>query len=337
MNILVTGGMGFVGSNVARHFIDAGHHACLFDVRPRELDYLEEVANSWKYFRGSVTNMRSLDDAIRQEEPAAIVHAVGGEVDGAYGNFEVHVNGMACILEAARRHDLYTVAMSSGAIYGQLDGYEPVTESTPFGPTYPPREHDSASGSEYSVAKRLGEQWGQLYRDQYGLRLACPRLVWVYGLGSENYQLQGGVSLMLRKAIAGESLQLPYGGDTFCDFVYVRDVCDAVFKCVASRKNLTFNCSYDRGYLMKEVADVVMRTIPGPRIELGPGIWPSKGVPIARHGISMPSNRHIDNSLAKKEVGYNPVYDLDRGVTEYADWMKKNWQMCSPEAVPVSS
>jgi UDP-glucose 4-epimerase len=337
MNLLVTGGMGFVGSNVARYFVDRGYHVCLFDIRPRELDYLEEVRNSWMYLRGSVTDLGSLENAIEKEKPSAIFHAVGGELSDAYRNFEVHVIGTACVLEAARRHDLYTVALSSGSVYGQLDGYGPVAESEPFGPTHPPREYDSVAGSAYAVSKRLSEQWMQLYRDLYGLRIACPRLVWVYGPGSEDYQLQGGVSLMLRKAIAGESLKLPYGGHTFCDFVYVGDVCDAIFKSVASGKSLTFNISYDKGYFMKEAAAAVMRTISGATIELGPGIWPSKGVEIPRHGISMPTNRHMDNSLAKKEIGYHPVYDIDRGVREYADWMKKNWHLCSPKAVPFSS
>jgi nucleoside-diphosphate-sugar epimerase len=334
MNLLVTGGMGFVGSNVARYFIDAGHKVSLFDIRPRELGHLEEVRNSWRYLRGSITDLELLDDTIKKEKPEAIFHAVGGEFGNAYRHFEVHVTGTANILEAARRHDLYTVALSSGAIYGQLDGHGPVAESEPFGPIHPPREYDSASGSAYAASKRLAEQWMQLYRDLYGLRVACPRLVWVYGPGSEDYQLQGGPSLMLRKAIAGESLQVPYGGDTLCNLVYVKDVCDAIFKCVASGKSLTFNVSYEKGYYMKEVAAAVMKTIPGAKIELGPGIWPSKGVSIPRHGISMPTNRHTDISLAKKQIGYHPVYDIDRGVREYADWMKRNWNLCSPKAVP---
>jgi nucleoside-diphosphate-sugar epimerase len=334
MNLLITGGMGFVGSNVARHFIDAGHHATLFDIRPRKLDYLDEVQKSWNYLQGTVTDLEALERAITTEKPAAIVHAVGGELGSAYRHFDVHVSGTACILEAARRHDLYTVALSSGAIYGQLEGNEPVTESTPFGPVYPPRDNDAASAAPYSIAKRLAEQWIELYRNFYGLKVACPRLVWVYGPGSEDYQLQGGVSLMLRKAIAGESLQLPYGGDTFCNFVYVKDVCDAIFKAVASGKSLTFNASYDRGYFMKEAAAAVKRNIPSAKIDFGPGIWPSKGVPIPRHGISMPTNRPTDNSLAKKEIGYRPVYDIDRGVGEYADWMKKHWDICSPDVVP---
>lgn len=332
MKIFITGGMGFVGSNVARYLIDAGHHVSLFDVRSRELDYLEEARHGWRYLQGSVTNLESLENAIASEAPQAIIHAVGGELNGARENFEVHVRGTACALEAARRHDLYAVTLSSAAIYGQLDGYDAVTESTPFGPTYPPREHDAESGASYCVAKRLAEQWGQLYRDLYGLRLACPRLVWVYGPGSEDYQLQGGISLMLRKALAGEPMRVPHGGDTFCDFVYVKDVCDAILKAVVSQKNLTFNVSYDTGCFMKEAAASVMKIIRGARIELGPGMWPSKGVPIPRHGISMPSNRHIDNSLAKKEIGYHPSYDVEKGVREYADWMKKNWHLFATDA-----
>lgn len=336
-DVLITGGMGIVGSNLARHFIDEGHNVCIFDIKARKIDYLDEVTKNWKYYYGSVIDLQALEATVKKEKPTAIINsAIGGDLAGTYNTFEMSVRGTACVLEVARRFDLYVVAVSTGAVYGQLDGDGPISENQPFGPSFPLREYDSVWATEYCVSKRMVEHWAQLYRDLYSLRVAVPRLGWVYGPGEMSSELNIGITLMLRKAIAGEPLQLPYGRDHFCNFVYTKDVCDAIYKSVTSHKSLTFNVSYDRGYFMKEACEAVMRTIPGSRIELGQGLWPSKGVAIPRgaNPFLWPPNRHLDNSLAKVELGYRPAYNIDRGVTEYARWMKRNWHSCSPQAVP---
>jgi len=85
---------------------------------------------------------------------------------------------------------------------------------------------------------------------------------------------------------------------------------------------------------MREISEAVERIVPGSVIKLGSGLWPSKDVPIPRGAISWPTNRPFDISRAKSELGYNPVYDLTKGINDYAAWLRRNWDLYSPERIP---
>ncbi|MGP8069999.1 MAG: NAD-dependent epimerase/dehydratase family protein [Candidatus Bathyarchaeia archaeon] len=336
MDVLVTG-TGFVGANVVAKFIDEGNSVIALDPNPVKPDYLEGAGNKLKMFKGSVTELQPLEEVVKKEKPRILVHtATYLNPKEVYNVFEVNVRGTSNALELSRRNDLRLVYLSSGAIYGQMEGTRDIDEDEPFGPLYPPREHDNTSGVGYAMSKRLGEQWVGMYRDLYGLEVTSLRLGWVYGRGIADYRLNSGVSLFLRKAMVGESMHLPYGGDTFCDFVHVFDVADVIFNAATKPipKSLAFNITYEKGYWMKEVASALKNVIPNADITLGPGMWPSKGVPIPRGGISFPSARHTDITRAKRELGYAPSYDIVKGMNEYLAWMKKNWNLCSPQKYP---
>lgn len=333
-------GTGFVGSNAARKFLDGGNNVTAIDLNPARPDYLEGFGGKLNLTKSDVTSISAMGEIIEREHPEILVHtATFLNPMESFNVFEINVRGTAVSLELARRHDLTLVYLSSGAIYGQLEGNGDIYEDEKFGPLYPPREYDNTSGTSYSMSKRLGEQWCSMYRDLYGLRVSALRLSWVYGRGIADYRLNSGIPLFLRKALVGQPFVLPYGGDTFCDFVHVLDVADAIYRAaMAGRtKNFAYNISYERGCTMNEVVNSVKKILPESNISLGPGMWPSKGVPVPRGGISWPSNRHLNVSRAKQDFGYTPAYDLEKGMTEYLEWMKKNWNLCSPEKVPFKA
>jgi UDP-glucose 4-epimerase len=337
LDVLITG-TGFVGSNAARKFLEEGQSVIALDLNPVRLDYLEGFGDdSLNIVKGDVTSFNALNEIIEKEHPKIWVHTATflNPVE-SFNVFEINVRGTAVALELSRKHDLTLVYLSSGAIYGQMEGSGDIYEDVPFGPLYPPREFDNASGTSYSMSKRMGEQWASMYRDLYGLRVCALRLTWVFGPGIADYRLNSGISLFLRKALVHQSLELPYGGDSFCDFVYVEDVSNAIYNAaMAGRtKNFAYNVSYEKGYFMKEVVETVKKILPGAKLSLGPGWWPSKGVPVTRGGISWPSDRHMSIARAKNDLDYKPSYDLDRGIRAYMSWMQKNWNLCSPEKVP---
>ena len=336
MDVLVTG-TGFVGANAAAKFIDEGQSVVALDLNPVTPDFLQRDNRMLNMVKGDVSELRGLEEIVKKEKPKILVHtATYINPKEVYNVFEVNVRGTSNALEVARRHDLRLVYLSSGAIYGQMEGNRDIDEDEPFGPLYPPREQDNTSGVGYAMSKRLGELWVGMYRDLYGLEVTSLRLAWVYGRGIADYRLNSGVSLFLRKAMVGEPMHLPYGGDTFCDFVHVFDVTDAIFKAATGPipKSLAFNITYEKGYWMKEIVNAVKEIMPTADIELGPGLWPSKGISIPRGGISFPSERHADIARARRELRYAPSYDIVKGMKEYLAWMKENWKLCSPQAYP---
>lgn len=338
-DVLITG-TGFVGANIAAKFIEEGYSVAALDLNPKIPDFLESASKkgSLKVVNGDTRSFSSIEECIKSEKPKIVIHtATFLNPTEAYSTFEVNVRGTANIVELARRFDLTMVYLSSGAIYGQMEGTADITEDEKFGRAYPPREGvDNSSGAPYCMSKRLGEEWVAMYRGLYNLRVVALRLAWVYGRGIKDYRLNTAISLFLRKAIVGERVNIPYGGDTFVDFVHVSDVADISFNAgtLPMPKDFAFNIAYESGSRFGEVIQVVKKIIPGADLSLGPGLWPSSGVPIPRGGPSFPSERHMSIERAKKELKYSPRFDLEIGIRNYLEWMKKNWEICCPEAVP---
>ena len=338
-DVLITG-TGFVGANIAAKFVDEGYTVTALDLRPKVPDFLEAAEKNRRLsiVIGDTRSLELLEDLVRENKPRILVHtATFLNPAEAHNTFEVNVRGTANALELARRYDLTMVYLSSGAIYGQTEGKEDILEGEKFGPAYPPREGvDNVSGAPYCMSKRLGEQWVAMYRGLYGLRVVALRLGWVYGRGISDYRLNTAISLFLRKAIVKEAFNIPYGGDTFVDFVHVSDVSDITYNAATmpKPKHFAYNVAYERGYRFKEVIDAVKQAFPTADLSLGPGLWPSTGVPIPRGGPSFPSERHMSIERTKEELDYSPKFDLERGVRNYLQWMEKNWVICSPEAVP---
>jgi len=338
-DVLITG-TGFVGGNIAAKFVDEGVSVTALDLKPKVLDFLEAAEKSRKlsFAKGDTRSFRLIEELVKAEKPRILIHtATFLNPTEAYDTFEVNVRGTANVLELARRYDLTMVYLSSGAIYGQMNGTADICEDEKFGPAYPPREGiDNVSGAPYCMSKRLGEEWVAMYRALYGLRAVALRLAWVYGRGITDYRLNTAISLFLRKAIVKEEVHIPYGGDTFVDFVHVSDVADIVYNAATLPvpKDFAFNVAYERGSRFSELIDVTKSVVPGAKLSLGPGLWPSKGVPIPRGGPSFPSERHMSIERAKASLAYSPKFDLEAGVRNYLQWIEKNWDISSPEAVP---
>lgn len=338
MEVLITG-TGFVGSNAADRFLAEGESVVGLDIQPRKVDFLENAGSKFVTVQGDVRNPEDVEAVFTKHTPKVIVHtAIFPASTEPFKLFDINARGTATVLEAARKHDTRVVFISSGAIYGQIDDSKegPVDEDEPLGPMFPMRPQDSPWAPIYCQSKRVCETWSGLYRDLYGMEIVSLRLGWVYGRGEVGRHMNTGLPLLLRKALAGEPFHVPQGGDTFCEFVEVRDVADAIFRAATVRllRSSVYNIAYEKGYMLKEAAKIVNELVPNSDIALGPGLWPSKGVSVPRGSISWPTIRKLSIERAKKELGYRPTYDLKRGLEEYKDWIKKNWDTCSPMAVP---
>jgi UDP-glucose 4-epimerase len=199
------------------------------------------------------------------------------------------------------------VFTSSKAVYGEIFG-----ECAP--PTCAPvrEDHPKHPADMYGTIKVCCEHVGNYYRAAYGIEFIALRYVSIYGPGKE--ARHGPLSFygqLIERARRGESWVVPQGGDQLNDAVYVGDVARSIIlalKAPAPAQS-AFNIGTGRACTPRDFLSAASALFPNHRIELGPG--PSK------LGRTKQSYCVFDISAAKQQIGYEPAYNVERGVKDY--------------------
>ncbi len=318
MTVLVTGGMGVLGSMVTEELVERGEQPVLYArhldrslIAPALLDRVE-------YVRGDVLDLPSLVHAIRRHRVTRIVHMAAlliGECQAnPYQGFKVNAEGTVNVFEAARMTDVSRVVYtSSKSVYGAV--------GPPYGhPTYQPLPEDGPKNPVrvYDVTKLAGEHMGLNYAASFGLDVVILRFASTFGPGK--LARHGAVSWhsrLVEHAMAGQPARLPQGGDQPDDMIYHRDIAHAiVLACHATGlEHRIFNVGRGEPSTMREFAQAVRRVIPGAAIDVAPGL--------DYYGSGIPYYSVYDISRARKELGFEPRFDLEAGVHDYVATMRR--------------
>jgi UDP-glucose 4-epimerase len=218
---LVTGGAGFIGSNLVEHLIKMEMRVRVLDnLRTGNLENLAPFRDQMDFTQGDIRDFDTLmeessevDVIFHQAAMVSVPESVEDPVEAAM----VNDLGTLHVLEAARRAGVKRVVFASScAVYGDL-------------PELPKRE-DMATRplSPYAASKLHGETYACLYSDLYGLETVCLRYFNVYGPKQDPTSPYSGViSIFMDKAAQGEAPTIYGDGEQYRDFVYVADVVQA--------------------------------------------------------------------------------------------------------------
>jgi UDP-glucose 4-epimerase len=311
MRVLVTGGVGVVGSVVVRKLVARGLDPVVCDLRA-DFSLLPELANKLEFVSADVTDLDAVAGILRDAKADRIIHLAAfldPEMDRQpYRAFTVNTRGTANMLEAAHRAGIARfVYSSSRAVYGNTPkgvgepGYRPLDEETPKRPV-----------KAYDVTKLAAEQLGQVYRDAFGMEFAALRFAGIYGPGKQ--ARHGKMSLrsrLVEDPVVGKPVRIAQGGDQLDDMVYVDDVAEAlVLAALAPRLGFgAYNIASGKGQTIRQFADAVRAVVPGADIEVGPGLNPL-GFDVHYYAI-------FDISRARDDFGWTPKFDLVTGVRDY--------------------
>jgi UDP-glucuronate 4-epimerase len=164
----------------------------------------------------------------------------------------------------------------------------------------------------YGASKACAELLGYQYANHWDLDFRCARLYFVYGPPALPSSLPFIFRVLFGPLEGLDNMRLESGGDQKVDFTYVKDTAKGVLLLYKAKtiKNKIFNIAGGQSYSLKDVLNTVKNYSSPTSIEIGPGkISPARGFP-------------VDISLAREELGFQPEYTLERGVSEYADWIK---------------
>jgi UDP-glucose 4-epimerase len=294
MKILVTGGSGFIGSHVVKHYQGRAEIVVLDSLRTGARDRLDGL--SCRLVEGSVVDRALVDELMEGTDfvfhLAALV-SVPESMASPFETAEINVRGLLNVLESARQHRAKKLVFaSSAAVYGENPADPKVETLTPD-----PR-------SPYAVTKLDGEYYCALYAREGWLPTAALRFFNVFGPGQNpRSAYAAAVPVFLQRARAGEPLLVHGDGGQTRDFIYVQDIVEAL-ALAAEKPGLqgVFNAGCGRAISVLELAREIIRlTGSGSSIEFGP---PRPGD--LRHSTSDPRKL-----LAE---GWRPRFDISAGL-----------------------
>ncbi|NOY06665.1 MAG: NAD-dependent epimerase/dehydratase family protein [Chlorobi bacterium] len=233
MNILITGGAGFIGSNIAEEYVRLGHSVVVVD--NLSTGFIENVPKGTTFYQVDLRT-EELDDIMDRHEIEIINHhAAQIDVRHSVANpqFDLSVNVMATLnlLEAARKRSLerFIFASTGGAIYGEQD-YFPADEQHPTRPISP-----------YGITKLTVEHYLHYYHVVHGLDYTVFRYTNVYGPRQSPHGEAGVVAIFAEKILNGEQPVINGSGLQTRDYVFVQDVVRANVLALDMEGTDTFN------------------------------------------------------------------------------------------------
>jgi UDP-glucose 4-epimerase len=317
MAIMVTGGLGVIGSWVTRNLVERGIKVVTYDYTV-DTFLIKDIVKDVNCVTGDVLDFPKLISTIKNNRIERIIHMAALMIPpmeaNPYMTYRLNVDGTVNILEAARVMDVRRVVYtSSQAVYDMARGEYAFPEAKPMDEDYP-----KAPATVYGATKLFMEHMCSSYNRIYGLDFVSTRFSLTYGPGKQ--ARHGAVAInstMIESGMLGKSLRIPAGGDQIIDMVYHTDAANGVvLACLAETpKHRFFNISSGKGETLRHLAEVINSIVGKACIEIGPGLNPL-GTKDANYLV-------LSIDRAREELGYVPRYGLEAAVRDYIQTMRR--------------
>lgn len=307
---LITGGAGFVGSHIATALVDAGARVRVVDnLSTGYLKNLRHIESKVDFIEGSVADAATLRRALTDVELVfhqAAIPSVPRSVDRPIESHDASVNATFALLLAARDQKVRRlVYAASSSAYGDQ-------------PELPKREDmRPAPLSPYAVGKLVGEYYGQVFTNVYGLETVSLRYFNVFGPRQDpSSQYSGVISRFMSALVKGEQPIIYGDGGQSRDFTFVSNVVDANMRAADSPNAVgkVMNVANGRQVTLNELLEI-MKKVTG-RSAVTARYEPVR-VGDVRHSLA-------DISLARSLLGYEPKVGLEEGLRLTLDWWQKS-------------
>lgn len=320
-SVLITGGSGFLGCYVMDVLIERGDRVVNYDLRPPGAEYewlLGEKTKEVLFERGSIEDLSELILVMKKHKIEKIIHAAAivdppSLLYHPMLAYRINIGGTMNVLESARILNISKVVyMSSNGVFTSKR-YEPIDEEHPV--LLP---NEGPGNGPYSISKISSEAFGMSYGDTYGIHFIALRPSAIYGFGMQ-YPMY--IKPMVENSIKKLPTRFETGRDFPRDYTYVKDVATAVFKALDVHQGALKDRIFLIGTGSKlvtpgEITKIVREFIPEADIEVGPGLTEWNKREIKYRGL-------ININRAREQLGYEPTYDIRKGIRDYIDLYEK--------------
>jgi len=305
MKIMVTGGAGFIGSNLTDKLIGSGHQVAVIDnlttgfekfINPRAKFYLADIRD------GAV-----IDKIFEMEKPDIVDHHaaqidVRKSVDTPVYDAECNILGSINLIKSSLDHNVkkFIYISTGGAVYGEPQN-NPVSETHPVNPE-----------CQYGISKHTVEHYLYLYHLHYGLTYTVLRYPNVYG-PRQNPKGEAGVNaIFIHQMLSGKTPRIFGGGEQLRDYVFVDDVVSANLKAMEKGDNDIFNVGSGIGTSVNEIYQQLKEILNFPH---EPEYAPARTGEIKQI--------YLDASKAKEKMGWECQVSFREGLKKTVEWHRK--------------
>lgn len=326
--ILITGGLGFIGTHTARALLDLGQSCVLLGRRPvADADVpeliLSEVGSRTFIEQGDVTDLPSLLEVGERYEITGVVHLAAGGWPPSANPIEdarAAVNGLLNVLQSAREWGVARVGVASTiGVYGAVplpEGWNASGAPTPMREDLP---LPMTSGHVIPASKKIGELLTDYIAGASELEVYNARIAGIWGPLGRPVSRFFGAPQLVHAAVRGTApdfseLHSPVYARDSLDLCYAKD-CGralALLQLAPRLNHRTYNVASGRATTYRDLADALAKAVHGVHLEL----------PEGRNPQGPAGDFYLDITRIRQDAGYEPAYDTQRAVADYVDWLR---------------
>jgi len=312
MNILITGGAGFIGANFCHYIYNTDDNFVCLDALTYagNKDYLKGLIGkpNFHFVYGNICDEKLVDELFAKENFDIVVNfAAESHVDNSVSDpqifIDTNISGVRVLLDAAKKYNVKKFhQVSTDEVYGELEFGKPAfTENSPLRPTSP-----------YSISKMAADLLALSYHNIFGLHITISRC-------SNNYGIYQHTEKFIPKSINhlknNENIAVHGDGKNTRDWIHVLDHCQGIEKIIRNgRSGEVYNIGSNGEKSNIEVAEILLK---------GYGDTNSK-IELVKNRQSNDRRYAINYDKISNELGYKPLYSFENSIQEIISWYKEN-------------
>jgi len=308
-NIIITGGAGFIGTNIARTLADDNNVTIIDDLSTGKIENIQDLINEnkIKFIKGSITDLDLLKKSFKNVDYAfhqAALASVPQSFEDPVKTNNINLNGTVNVLIASRDNNVEKVVWASScAVYGDNTDL-PLKETSSTNPLSP-----------YAATKLAGELYANIFSNVYNLPIVSLRYFNVYGPWQNPHGDYAAVIPLFISKILDDQPLIVYGdGKQTRDFIFVEDVVRANIFFAEKAENGVFNIGCGVKTSINEIAKIILKISNKNNTEI---IYKEK-----REGDIKDSFSDISKM---KKTGFKPEYSLEAGIRKTYNWFKEHY------------
>ncbi|MDR1244341.1 MAG: NAD-dependent epimerase/dehydratase family protein [Endomicrobium sp.] len=304
MKVLVTGGAGFIGSNIVDALVEKKNSVVVID--NLSSGKKENVNKQSKFYKVDICDQKKVLEIFKKEKPQIVIHHaaqidVRKSIEDPVFDVNVNIIGSINILGACVQTKVKKIifASSGGTIYGECKAVAPKEDSMP-NPLSP-----------YGIAKNSVENYIKFYSEIYGLEYTILRYGNVFGPKQDPHGEAGVVAIFAQRMLKNEDIMVFGDGKQMRDYVYVFDVVDANVKSLTKGKNEVINIGTSKATSVNKLVEVMSR-VSG---------YKKKAIHKPKRGGEL-FKSFLNINRARKVLEWSPKINLDRGIKITLEYFK---------------